>query len=69
MLAYSGRYRTEGNRITVKVDLAWDEAWIGTEQVRYCRIEGDELHMEAVPQLYANLGGKLMRGILIWTRE
>jgi hypothetical protein len=55
MLAYSGKYRTEGNKIT--------------EQVRYYRIEGDRLHIEAAPQPYANLGGRVMRGILIWTRE
>jgi hypothetical protein len=69
MLAYSGKYRTEGNKIIIKVDLAWDEAWTGTEQVRYYRIDGTELHIEAAPQPYANLGGKVMRGTLIWTRE
>jgi hypothetical protein len=53
MLAYSGTYRTEGN---------------GTEQVRYYRIEGDRLHIEAAPQPYANFGGSVMRGILIWAR-
>ncbi len=25
MLAYSGKYRTEGNEIIIKVDIAWDE--------------------------------------------
>jgi Lipocalin-like domain len=69
MLAYSGKYRTEGNKIIINVDIAWDESWNGTEQVRYYRIEGDRLHIEAAPQPYANLGGRVMRGILIWTRE
>jgi hypothetical protein len=69
MLAYSGKYRTDGNKIVIKVDVAWDESWNGTEQVRYYRIEGDELHIEAAPQPYANFGGKVMRGILIWARE
>jgi Lipocalin-like domain len=69
MLAYSGRYRTEGDKIVIKVDIAWDESWNGTEQVRYYRIEGDRLHIEAAPQPYANFGGKMMRGILIWARD
>jgi hypothetical protein len=69
MLAYSGNYRTEGNKIFIKVDIAADESWNGTEQVRYFRLEGDRLHIEAAPQPYANFGGKVMRGILIWARD
>jgi hypothetical protein len=69
MLAYSGRYRTEGHKIVISVDIAWDEAWNGTEQVRFYRLEGDKLHIEAAPQPYVNLGGKVMRGILTWGRE
>jgi Lipocalin-like domain len=65
MLAYSGKYRIDGNKIIIKVDIAWDEAWNGTEQVRYFRIEGNRLYIEAVPQPCANFGGKVMRGILI----
>jgi Lipocalin-like domain len=53
MLAYSGKYRTEGNKIIINVDIVWDELWTGTEQVRYYRIEGDQLHIEAAPQPYA----------------
>ncbi len=69
LLAYSGKYRTERNTIVIAVDIAWDESWTGTEQVRYYRVDGDCLHIEAAPQAYANLGGKVMRGILIWARE
>jgi hypothetical protein len=69
MLAYSGLYRTEGQQIIIQVDIAWDESWIGTEQVRRFRIEGDKLHIEAAPQPYANFGGRVMRGILVWQRE
>ncbi len=68
MLAYSGMYRTEGAQITITVDIAWDESWTGTEQVRTYRIDRDRLHIEAAPRPYANFGGKVMRGILIWTR-
>lgn len=68
MLAYCGKYRTEGQKIVVDVDIAWDESWSGTEQVRYFRVEDDRLHIEAAPQRYANLGDKVMRAILIWQR-
>ncbi|MGA9005794.1 MAG: lipocalin-like domain-containing protein [Xanthobacteraceae bacterium] len=69
MLAYSGKYRTEGNKIIIKVDISGDEARNGTEQVRYYRLERDQLHVEAAAQPYANFGGKMMRGILIWARD
>ena len=69
LLAYSGKYRTEGRKIVIDVDIAADESWNGTEQVRCYRIEGNELHIEAPPQPYANFGGKIMRGILIWKRD
>jgi hypothetical protein len=65
----SNQYRTGGNKIVIDVDIAGDESWNGTEQVRYYRLEGDQLHIEAAPQPYANFGGKLMRGILIWARD
>ncbi len=68
LLAYSGKYRTEGNKIVVSVDIAADESWNGTEQVRYYRIDGNELHIEAPPQPYANFGGRVMRGILVWKK-
>lgn len=68
MLAYSGMYRIEGTKIIITVDIAWDESWTGSEQVRTYRIDGNQLHIEAAPQPYANFGGRVMRGVLIWTR-
>jgi hypothetical protein len=32
MLAYSGRYRVEGNDFIIRVDVSWNEEWNGTEQ-------------------------------------
>jgi Lipocalin-like domain len=69
MIAYSGSFRTEESKIIIKVDIAWDESWIGTEQVRSFRIDGDNLHIDAAPQPYANFGGRVMRGILVWRME
>ena len=68
MFAYSGRYRADRNKVVIKVDIAWDESWTGTEQVRFYRIEANRLFIEVTPQPYANFGGKVMRGILVWER-
>ena len=64
MLWNSGKYRVDADKIVIKVDISADEAWIGTEQVRLFKLEGDRLHIEALPQPYANFGGTVMRGIL-----
>ena len=69
MRAYSGRYRTDGDRIVIKVDISWDDSWNGSEQIRQYRLQGDRLHIEAAPRPYANFGGKVMGGILVWMRD
>lgn len=68
MLAYAGRYRVEGRKILINVEIAWDESWTGTEQVRLFSFDGNQLHIEAAPQRYANLGDRVMRAVLIWER-
>jgi len=69
MIAYSGRYRIEGNKITTKVDVAWNEAWVGGEQVRYIRFEGDKLFIESPPMPHPNVNNRVARVIVIWQRD
>ena len=58
-----------GRKMVIKVDIAWHESWVGTEQGRYFRIEDYKLHIEAAPQRYASLGDRIMRAVLLWERE
>src|SRR5262249_15782897 len=37
MISYSGRYRVEGGKVVTKVEVAWNEAWVGGEQTRFIR--------------------------------
>jgi hypothetical protein len=46
MLAYTGKYRVEGDEFVTKVDISWNETWNGTEQRRQYRIEGKRLFIE-----------------------
>ncbi len=39
MIAYTGRYRVENGQVITKVEAAWNEAWVGGEQVRNIRFE------------------------------
>ena len=69
MIAYTGRYRVEGGKVITKVEAAWNEAWVGGEQVRFVRFEGDRLFIESPPMPHPNLAGKVVRVIVIWDRE
>ena len=69
MISYSGHYKVEGNKVTTKVEIAWNEAWVGGEQVRFVRFEGDKLFIESPPMPHPNVGGKVVRVIVVWQRE
>jgi Lipocalin-like domain len=70
MIAYSGRYRVEDGKVVTKVEVAWNEAWVGGEQVRFIRFEGDDLlHIESPPMPHPNIGGKVVRVIVTWQRD
>jgi hypothetical protein len=69
MISYTGRYRVEGGKVITKVEAAWNEAWVGGEQVRFIRFEGDRLFIESPPVPHPNVGGKVVRVIVIWDRE
>ena len=43
MFAYSGSYTVESDRVVHHVDMSWNEAWSGTEQVRFCTVDEDTL--------------------------
>jgi hypothetical protein len=43
MFAYAGTYSLEANRVTHHVDISWNEAWTGTDQVRLFTLVGNSL--------------------------
>jgi hypothetical protein len=69
MIAYTGRYRVEDGKVITKVEAAWNEAWVGGEQVRAIRIDGDKLYIESPPMPHPNIGNKVVRVIVEWERE
>ena len=69
MIAYTGRYRVESGKVITKVEAAWNEAWVGGEQVRAIRFDGDRLLIESPPMLHPNMNDKTVRVIVEWQRE
>lgn len=45
VIAYTGRYRIEGDTWITAVDVAWNPAWVGTEQRRQFKLDGDRLQV------------------------
>jgi hypothetical protein len=49
MFAYSGTYTVESDRVVHHVDLSWNEAWSGTDQVRFCKVDEQTLTYTSPP--------------------
>ena len=69
LLAYSGAYRIDGDRLVTDCDLAWQPAWVGTEQVRQIVFDGDRLVLISPTQAHPGYPGRPVRGVLAWQRE
>ena len=69
MIAYTGRYRVENGQVITRVEAAWNEGWVGGEQVRNIRFEDDKLYIESPPMPHPNISDKTVRVIVVWQRE
>lgn len=69
MFAYTGLYRLEGDKWITKVDVSWNPAWNGTDQLRFYKLDGDRLQVTAMWQPNPNLpGSPVTRGVLQFER-
>jgi hypothetical protein len=57
MIGYAGSYKVEGNMVTYDLDVAWNESWTGTKQVRFWDVNGDRLTV-TTPKIVNPLTGK-----------
>jgi hypothetical protein len=69
MLAYTGKFRLEGNEFITTVDASWTEGWNGTEQRRRFRLDGDTLYIETVPAASITTPGTFDFRRIVWQRE
>jgi hypothetical protein len=71
VIAYTGKWRLEGDKFITNVDVAWNAGWVGTEQVRFWRLEGGKLFIRTAPFPTPNPDGseKLVIGYLLWERD
>lgn len=70
LVAYTGTYRIEGDRWITKVDVAWNPEWVGTEQARNFKIDGDHLQVLTPWRVMPNWPEKgMQRSIVTFERS
>ena len=71
MLAYSGKYTIEGNRMMIRVDTSWNEIYSGAnqKQTRFFDIEGDILTIRSPEIVSAVRPGQKAVATLTLERE
>lgn len=69
MIAYTGRWRVDGDKFVTKVDVAWNPALVGSEQVRFWKVVDGKLHITTAPLPNPNSAGGTLIGTLVWERE
>ena len=70
LIAYSGKYRIEGDKWITKVDASWNGVWNGTEQERSYRLDGDKLFVISMWQPNSTMpGNPVAHAIMQWERE
>jgi len=69
MIAYTGKFRVEGDKFITTVDGAWNEIYKANEQVRFFVLDGDKLSIRTAEAPSGVLPGKRVVGTLVWERE
>jgi transposase-like protein len=49
MVAYAGTYSVDGNKVTHKIDVSWNQAWNGTNQTRFIEVKDDQWTITTAP--------------------
>ncbi len=67
MLAYAGRYSVNGDEVTHHVDVAWNEAWNGSDMVRTATFDGDRVHLSTRPS-HDPVNGRMSVRTMTWEK-
>ena len=67
MVAYAGRYTVEPDRVVHRVEQSWNQAWTGTDVVRFYKFEGNRLTLTTAPAPNPR-DGKMSVSTLVWER-
>jgi hypothetical protein len=66
MIAFAGRYKTEGDKLIIYPEIDARQTFNGTEQVRFFEVNGDRLQYKFT--IVSGISGKQIVGNLVWDR-
>jgi hypothetical protein len=49
MFAYAGTFTMDAEKIVHHIDMSWNQAWTGTDQIRFLHLQGDRLTYVGAP--------------------
>ncbi len=67
MIAYGGTYTADGAKVVHHVDISWNGAYTGTDQLRFYNLDGDELTIKTAPNK-SPVDGREGVGVLVFDR-
>ena len=67
MISYAGTYTTDAEKVIHHVDISWNQAWTGTDQVRFYKLEGNVLTITSAPNRNP-VDGREGRSVLVWEK-
>lgn len=67
MVAYSGAYSIDGDKVTHKIEVSWNQAWNGTNQQRFVEVKDNQLTIKT-PPIVSPISGKQSINVLVWER-
>jgi hypothetical protein len=67
MIAYAGTYTIEGGKVVHHVDISWNGARAGSDQVRFYALEGSTLTIRTAPNK-SPIDGREGVGIVVWEK-
>jgi hypothetical protein len=49
MISYAGTYTVDAEKVIHHVDISWNQAWTGTDQIRFYKLDGSILTITSAP--------------------
>ena len=68
MFAYAGTYTLENGKVIHHVDISWNQAWTGTDQVRFFKLDGNTLTIMTPSSFKRPQDGREVRSTLVWEK-
>lgn len=68
LIAYGGTYRIDGNKVVHHLEVSWNQAWTGTDQKRFFKVEANQLTLTTAPLVSTVLSNAHVVSTLIFER-